>query len=144
MKEAEEQAEKYFGGMLDLGATTFWEDFDLDWMKNAAPIDRLPEEGEIDVHGSYGGFCYKGFRHSLCHGWASGVTAWLTERVLGISIAEAGCAALRIRPDLGNLQWAEGVFPTPKGDVFVRVFKDEDGRTKTEIQAPEDVRIIKD
>ena len=28
--------------MLKLGATTFWEDFDVRWLKNAAPIDRLP------------------------------------------------------------------------------------------------------
>lgn len=144
MKEAEAQAEQYFGGMLDLGATTFWEDFDLDWMKNAAPIDRLPEEGEIDVHGTYGGFCYKGFRHSLCHGWASGVTAWLTERVLGIRVAEPGCAAIRIAPDLGDLEWAEGVFPTPKGDVAVRVFKNASGETETAVEAPEGIRIIKD
>ena len=25
----------YWGGMLSMGATTFWEDFDLNWMKNA-------------------------------------------------------------------------------------------------------------
>ena len=28
---------EYWGSMLDLGATTFWEDFDLDWMKNTSP-----------------------------------------------------------------------------------------------------------
>ena len=33
----------YWGGMLRLGATTFWEDFDLRWMENAAPIDRLAQ-----------------------------------------------------------------------------------------------------
>lgn len=27
--------------MLDLGATTFWEDFDINWKKNAARIDEL-------------------------------------------------------------------------------------------------------
>ena len=26
----------YWGGLLDRGATTFWEDFDVDWLKNAA------------------------------------------------------------------------------------------------------------
>ena len=62
---------EYWGGMLKLGATTFWEDFDVRWLENAAPIDRLPRPGEVDVHGTYGSHCYKGFRHSLCHGWAS-------------------------------------------------------------------------
>jgi hypothetical protein len=27
----------YWGGMLDLGATSFWEHFDLDWLKGARP-----------------------------------------------------------------------------------------------------------
>ncbi len=29
---------EYWGKMLELGATTFWEDFDMEWAKNAAPI----------------------------------------------------------------------------------------------------------
>ena len=53
---------EYWGGMLSLGATTFWEDFDIAWLKDAAPIDRFPDEGEIDVHGTYGRYCYKGYR----------------------------------------------------------------------------------
>lgn len=36
------------------------------------PIDSLLREGEYDVHGDNGGYCYKGYRHSLCHGWAAG------------------------------------------------------------------------
>ena len=51
---------EYWGGMLKLGATTFWEDFDVRWLKNAAPIDRLPFPGEVDVHATYGSHCYKG------------------------------------------------------------------------------------
>lgn len=29
---------EYYGAMLKLGATSFWEDFDMDWVENAAPI----------------------------------------------------------------------------------------------------------
>lgn len=29
----------YWGAMIDLGATTFWEDFNLDWLPNAATGD---------------------------------------------------------------------------------------------------------
>lgn len=32
--------------MLDLGATTFWEDFNLDWIPNAAPIDEPVPAGK--------------------------------------------------------------------------------------------------
>ena len=66
---------EYWAGMLDLGATTFWEDFDIDWMKNVGRIDEFPALHKIDVHSIYGYYCYRGFRHSFCHGWASGPTA---------------------------------------------------------------------
>ena len=62
----------FWGAMLDLGATTFWEDFNLDWVNNASRIDELVPEGKKDVHGDYGAYCYLGLRHSFCHGWASG------------------------------------------------------------------------
>lgn len=133
---------EYWGGMLSLGATTFWEDFDITWMENAAPIDRFPREGEIDVHGTYGGYCYAGFRHSLCHGWASGPTSWLTEQILGVKILESGCTKLQIVPNLGDLEWAEGVYPTPLGDVSVKVQRDENGKTVWNVAAPEGVTIV--
>src|SRR5690606_10600988 len=52
----------YWGAMLDLGATTFWEDFNLDWLPNASRIDELVPEGKKDIHGDYGAYCYVGFR----------------------------------------------------------------------------------
>lgn len=70
---------EYFGGMLSRGATTFWEDFDLKWLENSGRIDKLPRNGEKDIHGDFGRYCYKNFRHSLCHGWSSGVYAFLYE-----------------------------------------------------------------
>ena len=69
----------YWGAMLDFGATTFWEDFNLEWTNNAGRIDELVPPGKKDIHGDYGAYCYVGFRHSLCHGWASGPTAWLSQ-----------------------------------------------------------------
>lgn len=36
----------FWGAMLDLGATTFWEDFNLDWIPNAAPIDEPVPAGK--------------------------------------------------------------------------------------------------
>jgi len=133
----------YWGGMLSLGATSFWEDFDIDWLDNAAPIDELTPEGKVDVHGNYGGYCYQGYRHSLCHGWASGPTAWLTEYVLGIRPVEPGCRTIRIAPQLGDLEWAEGTFPTPHGKVTVKHKKLADGTIHSDIDAPEGVKVIK-
>ncbi|HJB29634.1 MAG TPA: alpha-L-rhamnosidase, partial [Candidatus Blautia faecavium] len=137
-----ESMKDYWGGMISLGATTFWEDFDVEWMNGAAPIDRLPREGETDIHGTKGSYCYKGFRHSLCHGWASGPVSWLSRYILGVEILKPGCKKLKIRPELGTLEWAEGVFPTPLGDVAVKVWKKDDGETAWEVNAPKEIEII--
>ena len=134
---------EYWGAMLDLGATTFWEDFHIDWAKNAARIDELVPEGKIDVHSAYGDYCYKGFRHSLCHGWASGPTAWLSRHVLGVEVLEPGCKKVRIEPHLGNLEWVEGSFPTPMGVIKIKHTKDADGKIRSDIKVPEGVEWVK-
>lgn len=134
----------YWGAMLNLGATTFWEDFNMDWVKDAARIDELPVNEKKDIHGNYGAYCYVGFRHSLCHGWASGPTPWLTEHVLGISVVEPGGKTIRVVPNLGDLQFAEGTFPTPSGVVKVRHEKQANGEVKTEIQAPAGIKIVRE
>jgi hypothetical protein len=141
---AMEMIRTFWGAMLDLGATSFWEDFNIDWLKeDVARIDELVPEGKKDIHGDFGAYCYVGFRHSLCHGWASGPTAWLSQHVLGIEVVEPGCKIVRIEPHLGNLEWAEGSFPTPYGEIRVSHKKDAKGRVITEVDAPEGVRIIK-
>ena len=134
---------EYWGAMLDLGATTFWEDFNIDWMENAARIDELVPEGKVDVHSSYGGYCYVGFRHSFCHGWASGPTAWLSRYVLGVQVLEPGCRKVKIEPHLGSLNRVEGSFPTPQGVIRIKHEKGADGKIRSDIQAPEGVQIIK-
>lgn len=139
----------YWGGMLQLGATTFWEDFDVDWMENAAGIDELPQadteecRSKVDVHGTYGGFCYQGYRHSLCHGWASGATPWLSENVLGVRILEPGCRKVKIEPHLGDLEWAKGTYPTPYGEISVSHVRQADGSVATEVDVPEEVEICR-
>lgn len=133
---------QYWGGMLDLGATTFWEDFDLSWLENAAPIDELVPPGKTDVHATYGGYSYKQLRHSLCHGWASGPTSWLTRHVLGVSVLEPGAKVIRIDPHLADLEWVEGAFPTPYGVVRIRHTQTGEGKVKTEVDAPDEVKVL--
>jgi hypothetical protein len=133
----------YWGGMIDLGATTFWEDFDIAWLKGASRIDELPVEGLVDVHKTYGGYCYKGYRHSFCHGWASGPAAWMTENVLGVTILEAGCRKIRVVPHLGDLEWAEGTVPTPLGPVKVRHDRRKDGSVTSSVNAPEGIEVVR-
>ena len=131
----------YWGAMLDVGATTFWEDFNMEWLPDAGRIDELVPAGKKDIHGDYGAYCYQGFRHSLCHGWASGPTSWLSEYVLGVQVVEPGCRTVRIIPHLGDLEWVEGTFPTPYGVIEIRHEKGADGRVISHINAPEEIRV---
>jgi hypothetical protein len=134
---------RYWGGMLDLGATTFWEDFDLAWTENAGRIDERVAPGKKDIHGDFGAYCYVGYRHSFCHGWAGGPTAWLSKNVLGVAPVAAGCTKVRISPNLGRLKWAEGTYPTPMGVISVRHDKQIDGTIKSIIKLPSGVEQVK-
>lgn len=134
--------EEYYGAMLELGATTFWEDFNIDWATNASRIDEMPKDGKSDVHGDNGAFCYTGFRHSLCHGWSSAPTAFLAEEVMGIHILSTGCKKVEIKPNLGNLNWVKGTYPTPYGIISVECKRLENGEIHTEWTAPKEIEII--
>ncbi len=132
----------YWGGMLDMGATSFWEDFDLAWTNSAFRIDEMPVAGKKDVHGDFGAYCYKGFRHSLCHGWSSGPAAFCIEHVLGIKPLDVGCKTIDVKPNLGDLEWAEGAMALPGGyRIEVRVERTSSGSLRTRINAPEGVKV---
>jgi hypothetical protein len=134
-----ETLREYYGGMLKMGATTFWEDFDLEWMENSAPIDEIVPEGKNDIHGDYGAYCYKNYRHSLCHGWASGPCPYLSNYVLGVRAVDA--TTYEIKPDLADLDWVKGSYPTVKGVITVCAEKTAEG-VKVEYTAPEGIKII--
>ncbi|GAA4507332.1 hypothetical protein GCM10023191_065620 [Actinoallomurus oryzae] len=54
---------------------------------------------------------------SLAHGWASAPTTILTTRVLGVQPTAAGFASYAVVPHAGDLKWAEGTVPTPRGNI---------------------------
>ena len=142
--DAVELISEYWGRMLDLGATTFWEDFNYEDSKNAARIDEFVPEGKFDIHADGGAYCYVGLRHSFCHGWASGPTAWLSEHLLGVEPVEPGFKVVRIIPHLGTLKWVEGDFPTPYGPIHVTHSRREDGSISSTVVLPEEVQRAKD
>ena len=133
----------YWGAMLDVGATSFWEDFNVDWTNNCFRIDELPVAGKKDIHGDYGEFCYPGFRHSLCHGWSCGPVQWCIGHILGIRPLAPGCSSVAVKPFLGDLEWAEGGMALPTGgSVRVRVERDGKGGMKVDVNAPNGVKVI--
>jgi len=58
---------------------------------------------------------------SLCHGFSATPTYQLSRRVLGLAPAEPGFGTAIASPAIGDLDWAEGVVPTPLGDVEARI-----------------------
>jgi alpha-L-rhamnosidase len=56
---------------------------------------------------------------SLCHAFSASPTWQLSRHVLGVYPVEPGYKVIGVCPDLAGLDHAEGVFPTPVGDVRV-------------------------
>jgi len=101
-QEALDWIREFWGGMIREGATSFWEAYDPEWPKGNFHESLQADNGQ-------------GYFVSLCHGWSSGPTAWLTEQVLGIQPRAAGFSQVSIRPDLAGLKWARGAEPTAHG-----------------------------
>ncbi len=80
--------------MLNEGATSFWESYDLRWPKTNPHLS-------LQADGTSGYFV------SLAHGWSAGPTAWLSENILGIRPVTPGYKRVTIDPDLMGLDWAK-------------------------------------
>lgn len=92
----------YWGGMLDSGATTFWEVYN-------------PSEKGVEHYAMYG----HPYERSLCHAWGASPVFLLGKYYLGVQPASAGYSSYVVEPNLGGLQWIKGTVPTTHGDVAV-------------------------
>ena len=126
-------AKEYYGAMLDRGATTFWEDFNMDWLEGSGRIDEIPKEGEKDLHGDYGAFCYIGLRHSFCHGWSSGVYPFTVEKLLGFDMKETAFKKIALSPSADAIKAVDAKLPTPCGVIAVA-----DGK----VSAPSEIEVV--
>ena len=62
---------------------------------------------------------YEGGFTSLAHGWSTGVVPALTHYILGVQPQGPGFSAFSVRPLPGDVQWAKGLVPTPRGPIRV-------------------------
>ncbi len=133
---------EYYGAMLDLGATSFWEDFDVDWLKDHPDgLAAIPSENKNNIHGDYGKFCYSGYRHSLCHGWSTGFLNFYSSYLLGVVPLEEGYKTIKVEPHLCSLTFAEGQIPTPYGLIKVKHEK-ANGEVATKIDIPDGIKVM--
>jgi len=98
----------YWGGMLKLGATSFWEEYN-------------PDKKGTEHLAMYG----RKYGKSLCHAWGASPIYLLGKYYLGIKPASPGYATYFVEPNLGGLEWMEGKVPTPKGEIEVYVNKEQ-------------------
>lgn len=132
--------EGYHAEMLKLGATTFFEDFDVSWAKNSAPLDRYPKDGEIDFHKTYGQFCYKQLRMSLCHGWSAGVIPYIVESVVGLR--KIGKNKYILSPHLSHLKKAKLIYPTTLGKIDIDIKRNNEGKLDIIVSKPSEIELI--
>lgn len=90
----------YWGGMLNLGATSFWEEYN-------------PAKKGTEHLAMYG----RPYGKSLCHAWGASPVYLLGKYYLGVKPTAPGYASYVVEPRLGGLQWMQGGVPTPNGNI---------------------------
>lgn len=97
-----ELMKSYWGGMLQVGATSFWEEFN----------------SEVEGVERYKMYADK-FGKSLCHAWGASPLYILGKYYLGVKPTSPGYATFEVKPDLGGLSWMEGIVPVGDGTVSI-------------------------
>jgi hypothetical protein len=95
---------EYWGGMLNKGATTFWEAYNT-----------------RDSYTRQYSFYSRPFGKSLCHAWSSGPAAFLPSELFGLKPLEDGWKRFTLQPNLGSLTWASVCVPTQYGIITVDI-----------------------
>lgn len=100
--EIEDALVNYWGAMLELGASTIWEQFD-------------PTESGTAHYAMYG----NRYGKSLCHAWGATSIYLFGRYYMGVYPTEPGFAHFRVEPNPGGLDRFEGVAPAGEGEVRV-------------------------
>ena len=64
---------------------------------------------------------------SMAHGWGTGVVPALTNYILGVMPSGPGFSTWSVKPFPGDVKWAKGRVPTPKGPINVGWTRDATG-----------------
>ncbi|GAB4493274.1 MAG: hypothetical protein OHK0019_16910 [Saprospiraceae bacterium] len=74
---------------------------------------------------------------SDCHAWSASPVYEFLSTVCGINPGSPGFATVRIEPFLGDLEFAEGKMPHPRGEIKVALQKTSASGLSAEIELPE-------
>lgn len=106
LEEIEAMLDSYWGGMLRLGATTVWEEFD-------------PNKNGIEHYAMYG----NKYAKSLCHAWGAGPIYLFGRYYLGVYPTLPGFETFNVEPQLGGLNEISGTVPVKDGEVRISIDK---------------------
>lgn len=90
----------YWGGMLDRGADTFWEEF-------------KPDQPEEEQYGMYG----DKYGKSLCHAWGASPVYLVGRYFMGVRPTKAGYETFEAAPQLGQFEHFSCRFPVTGGSI---------------------------
>lgn len=92
----------YWGGMLDAGASSFWERYDA----------AVTGEAHYAMYG-------RPYGASLCHAWSAGPVFLLSRELFGCRPLDPGWARFSLAPRTLALAWAAARIPTPQGEIVI-------------------------
>lgn len=104
----EKSLREYYGGMLKLGATTLYEEYD-------------PSMEGAEHYAMYG----HPYQKSLCHAWSASPIYLLGAYRLGVRNTGIAYDSFEVCPERGDLESFEGNIPVPGGKIFVRIDKEK-------------------
>ena len=104
----ENMIKTYWKGMLDLGATTVWEEYN----------PNLSGAQHYEMYGNKYG-------KSLCHAWGASPIYLLGKYYLGVTPTSSGYETFEVKPYLGGFKFIDGVVPIKDGSVRVKLSKDK-------------------
>lgn len=103
----ENKINTYWKGMIDLGATTIWEEYN-------------PALSGTEHYKMYGGK----YNKSLCHAWGAAPIYLLGKYFLGVEPLSDGFETFSIKPHLGSFKYIKGTVPIKDGKVDIHLTED--------------------
>ncbi len=103
LKEVFDRIREYWGGMIEKGAVTFWEEYD----------PRVPEEEQYDMYGDK-------FGKSLCHAWSASPIYLISRYFVGLEFLDAGGKSYKLEPKLEYFSELDCILPVGQGNVHIK------------------------
>lgn len=101
--EVLKQIKSYWGGMIERGAVTFWEEYDPE----------VPQEEQYDMYGDK-------FGKSLCHAWSASPIYLLAKYFAGFNITDPTDGKYELKPHLDSFGHFDVTLPLGSKDIHLQ------------------------